>query len=791
MSPRFPLIASLIFLTACPDESKDVLTETAEPDTSADTSPDTANAVDQDQDGFDTDSDCDDLDASTYPGAPEACDGADNDCDGEIDENVTSTWYLDADGDGYGTLGITTEECEAGQGFTDNAEDCNDLDDTIHPAAVEACDGTDNDCDGAVDETDAVDASTWYADNDGDGWGTTENVDTACNAPAGYVLHSGDCDDADPSYHPGAQEADCTDPNDYNCDGSVGYVDADTDGFAACEDCDDNNASTNENGTEVCDGADNDCDGDIDDDATDATTWYGDSDGDGYGGTQFQEEACTAPVNFVATADDCNDLDPASHPGASEVCDAADNDCDSTVDEGVELTFYADADGDGYGDAAQPTEACSQPPGHSSNGDDCDDSTASTSPAAFEICDSIDNDCDTQIDEADAINSSTWYQDADGDGYGDSAQPTEACSQPTGHADNSDDCDDSTTATNPAATETCDTIDNDCDGAIDEADAADASTWYPDLDSDGYGDGSNPQTACSQPPGTLIDGQDCNDTDTNINPAATEVCDAVDNDCDGTTDTNATDASTWYEDADGDGAGADDSTVVACNAPSGYIATGGDCDDSSSANILCADGQTCTADASCTSGYCGPGTGTCIQLTQIVVSGLLTERDGNLGGITGANALCAADAASTGRAGTWVAFLSDTTQDLIDIFPDVQNANGDRLRGSIPVNNIQGNILVSNWDAIGDGSNVSISNAVYALDNDEMDECCGYPNDADAWTGTTVGGTVYSGQHCSDWSTTSGEGVATEIDAMQFLREETGHLCGQTLGVMCVRVEGP
>jgi hypothetical protein len=136
-----------------------------------------------------------------------------------------------------------------------------------------------------------------------------------------------------------------------------------------------------------------------------------------------------------------------------------------------------------------------------------------------------------------------------------------------------------------------------------------------------------------------------------------------------------------------------------------------------------------------------------------------------------------------------VAFLSDTTQDLIDIFPDVQNASGARLRASVAVNNIQGNILVSNWDAIGDGSIANLSNLVYAFDNDQMDECCGYPNDADAWTGTAVGGTVLSNKHCSNWSTTSGEGVATELDALGFLHQETSHSCSQTLGVMCVRAE--
>ena len=581
MRIRFAMAGMVVFLsTGCtvPEGAKDLLEEI---DSGDSTTLDTSLGADQDQDGFDADSDCDDLDGATYPGAPEICDGLDNDCDGAIDESVTSTWYQDADGDGFGTAEVTSEDCEVGQGYTDNSDDCNDLLAAIHPDAEEICDGADNDCDGAVDESDAGDARTWYEDSDGDGWGDDTRSEVGCNAPAGFVLHGGDCDDAQPSFHPGALEADCTDANDYNCDGSVGYADADADGYAACEDCDDNNAAANDAGTEVCDGADNDCDGTVDEpDATDATTWYGDADGDGYGGQQFQQDGCTSPPNFVSNASDCDDLDPATYPGASEVCDAADNDCDGTVDEGVQLTFYADADGDGYGDSAQTTASCSQPPGYSSNGDDCDDSEATTSPAALETCDGSDNDCDGETDEDDAINTSTWYLDADGDGYGVVTATAEGCDPPTGYAGNASDCNDADANIHPAASELCDSIDNDCDGTTDEPSATDASTWYTDGDGDGYGDLSTAENACTQPSGTVSDSDDCDDTDAAISPVASETCDNVDNNCDGVVDENGTaDGTLFYEDGDGDGHGNAASTVVACAQPTGYVSSDDDCDD--------------------------------------------------------------------------------------------------------------------------------------------------------------------------------------------------------------------
>jgi len=128
----------------------------------------------------------------------------------------------------------------------------------------------------------------------------------------------------------------------------------------------------------------------------------------------------------------------------------------------------------------------------------------------------------------------TWYEDYDGDGHGNADISEDACNQPSGYVDSSDDCDDTTEFISPIASERCDNVDNDCDGEIDEDDARDAVTYYPDTDNDDYGDESAPVTKCSQPRGYVEDGTDCNDGDEDIHPGACEVCgDDIDNDCDG------------------------------------------------------------------------------------------------------------------------------------------------------------------------------------------------------------------------------------------------------------------
>jgi len=572
----------LVFLlvVGCRDEVK----ETGGEDTSRPV------AIDEDNDGYSVSEDCDDADSSIHPNAVERCDDVDNDCDGLVDDEDPQVvdadeWYLDFDLDGYGGDQLTLIACEQPDGYVDNHLDCQDADGAVHPDAVESCDGVDNDCDGVVDGSDATDGLTWYSDLDGDGYGTTDTTVTACDPPAGFALHDGDCDDADPAYNPGALELDCSDPEDYNCDGSTGYDDADADGFAACEDCDDSDASANDDAAEICDGIDNDCDGDIDGDdgsLSDATTFYGDSDGDGYGGSQYQAQDCSAPPGFVANSDDCDDLDATSHPGASEVCDDADNDCDNDVDEGVGSTWYEDSDSDGYGNGSVSSLSCNAPSGYVGNALDCDDFSSSTNPGSFEVCDSVDNDCDGSVDE-DAINATDFYVDADNDGYGSAASSVSSCTAQSGYADNDADCNDGDSAVNPAATESCDSIDNDCDGTIDESGASGGSTWYQDLDSDGFGNPANDVSACTQPSGYVADATDCDDTSVSINTSGTEICDLKDNDCDGTVDENdATDATTWYADTDLDNYGDLNSTITACSQTSGYVSDSSDCNDSDS-----------------------------------------------------------------------------------------------------------------------------------------------------------------------------------------------------------------
>ncbi|MFH1463844.1 MAG: putative metal-binding motif-containing protein [Pseudomonadota bacterium] len=167
-------------------------------------------------------------------------------------------------------------------------------------------------------------------------------------------------------------------------------------------------------------------------------------------------------------------------------------------------------------------------------GADCDDTDPSVHPGADERCDGVDDDCNGEIDD-DAWDALAWFRDADGDGYGDPEGATYACTQPTDATAEASDCDDADPGVHPAATETCDGRDEDCDGEVDE-EATDAPAWFPDADGDGYGDGAAPVSACTQPSGLLSDGADCQDTDATIHPGAEEICDGVDQDCDGTVD---------------------------------------------------------------------------------------------------------------------------------------------------------------------------------------------------------------------------------------------------------------
>jgi MYXO-CTERM domain-containing protein len=442
--------------------------------------------------------DCDDGDDTIHPDADEVCDGADNDCDDATDGATSvdaATFWTDADADGFGDPASPVLDCSLPIGASANAEDCDDTRGAVSPDAAEVCDplDTDEDCDSAADDADmdATGETTFYQDNDGDTYGGTVTTD-ACSAPSGYVAIAGDCDDDDTAFNPAAAEI-CTDPTDYNCDGSTGYVDGDGDSFAACLDCDDSSATSYDGAPETCNGADDDCDGTVDEaDAVDAAVWFVDADLDGYGATAAAVVSCDQPSGYADNADDCDDADTGARPDAPEVwydgvdqdCDGADDDqdgdgvaraddCDDTVATtrpGAEDAPYDGLDADCAGDSDSDADH----DGHDSEtygGDDCDDADATVFPGAMdEPYDGLINDCDA-ADE----------NDLDGDG-----------------ADLAEDCDDANSAIGPDAEEVWyDGIDQDCDGN--------------DADQDADG---------------VTYGVDCNDTD----PLLTLDCDPTDDD---------------------------------------------------------------------------------------------------------------------------------------------------------------------------------------------------------------------------------------------------------------------
>jgi hypothetical protein len=425
------------------------------------------------------DTDCDDAEEDIFPGADELCDGVDNDCNGEIDEDGATLTYADEDGDGFGDDSTATPSCTVEPGRVVVGGDCDDLEEAAHPEAVEICDEIDNNCDGAVDE--GV-TRTYYEDHDSDAYGVLDRTTEACAAPAGYAADSGDCDDEDPAYHPGAREDDCTDPNDYNCDGSVAYADADLDSYPACLDCDDNNPDRNPLATEVCNSLDDDCDGYTDDvdpdlDTSTGSIFYEDDDADSYGDPLDDVMACLAPTGYVGNASDCNDNDLDINPGASEICDDLDNDCDTLIDDAdssldatTASTWYRDTDADTYGSSAATARTCDRPTGYVAVGGDCNDSAAAVNPAATEVCNSVDDDCDSLTDDADPAvwGAPTWHPDADLDTFGDPSISAVSCLAPSGYLSDDTDCDDTNADVYPGAPETWyDGVDYDCDGSVD------------------------------------------------------------------------------------------------------------------------------------------------------------------------------------------------------------------------------------------------------------------------------------------------------------------------------------
>jgi len=474
------------------------------------------------------------TDCSAPAPVPETCNGLDDDCDGLTDDVepvpcVVPSRYGDCPG---------TTACEAGH------ETCRGT-----PANPEACNSVDDDCDGQTDEEGATGCSGFYRDEDLDTYGASGDSRCLCAPEALYTAtRGGDCDDRNDKVHPGVPEV--------------------------CNDLDDN------------------CDGTPDEEGASGCTWFiRDEDQDGFGAGLGTDRRClcrAVPPYTAVQSGDCDDLKPAIHPGASETCNGLDDDCDGLADpENAPgcIPYFQDKDGDAYGDPAVSSRClCAPDPGFkftALRAGDCNDSNAGQNPAATEVCNAADDDCDGETDEPGAVGCIVRWRDEDADGWGIGEGVCICREAPPVTATKSGDCDDRNAAIHPGATETCNGLDDDCDGATDEEGAGGCRGFYLDQDGDGWGlDFQRCLCGPEKPYQAELSG-DCDDQNAAVNPGRPEQCgNQVDDDCDGATDEEgASGCGWWHPDTDRDGWGSAAKRCL-CGPEGSYDAPqGGDCND--------------------------------------------------------------------------------------------------------------------------------------------------------------------------------------------------------------------
>lgn len=361
----------------------------------------TLDIVDNDGDGVSAADDCDDSDPTVFPGAVELCDGKDNDCDGDIDED--------------GGLAPTID-CAVSSTSIDFSWD------DIAPSYCIFIDGIQV----------AFQVDNFYTVS---GLQEAQSVQIQVDAKYNNI-----CPDA-------SSTVTCT---------TSAVTDNDGDGVSSEDDCDDNDPTVFPGATELCDNKDNDCNGVIDDfvgdapviscvTSTNSIEFSWNSVAPSYcvvinGGVQTTVTDLSYVVTGLVSGDiveiqviakyggqcpdvsstlscvtdsivdndgdgipsneDCDDNDPTVFPGAEEVCDGKDNDCNGIIDDGFQLsTYYIDSDDDGFGDPDSSVEDCEQPSGYVLDNTDCDDTDPNIFPGAVDILDNgIDEDCDGKDD---------------------------------------------------------------------------------------------------------------------------------------------------------------------------------------------------------------------------------------------------------------------------------------------------------------------------------------------------------------------------------------------------------